>query len=102
MQNNRGSYVKSGRKHTNYVKSEVAVAANMPGCILGTAVVQAIVVWTGALEGQCPLLIIDLMALLRQLHPVLEPLASRPDRERKRWERGVLGKKTKLRKRWDD
>lgn len=53
----------------------------MSGCILGTAVVQAVVVRTGTLEGERPILVVDLMALLCQLHSVLEPLARRPERE---------------------
>lgn len=65
----------------------------MPGCVLGTAVVQAIVVRTGTLEVERPLLVVDLVALLCQLHPVLEPLACRPERERRnkedRRERGL-------------
>lgn len=54
----------------------------MPGCILGAAVVQAVVIRTGTLEGERPLLVVDLMALLCQLHPVLEPLACRPEKDR--------------------
>ena len=68
--------------HTYNVECEIAVAADMPGCILGAAVVQAVVVRTGALEGERSLLVVDLMALLCQLHPVLEPLACRPEKER--------------------
>lgn len=78
---------------TYNVESEVAVAADVPGCILGTAVVEAVVVRTGALEGERPFLVVDLMALLCQLHPVLEPLACRPETERRisedRHERGL-------------
>lgn len=68
---------------TYNVESEVTVAADVPGCILGTAVVQAVVVRTGTLEGERPFLVIDLMALLCQLHPVLEPLARWPEAERR-------------------
>lgn len=50
--------------------------------VLGTAVVQAVVVWTGTFNGERPLLVVDLMALLTQLDAVLEPLARRPTRER--------------------
>lgn len=56
----------------------------MAGCVLGAAVVQAVVVWAGALEGERPFLVVDLMALLRQLRPVLEPLARRPERGEER------------------
>ncbi len=67
--------------HTNYVEREVAVAADVPGCILGAAVVHAVVIWAGTLKGECPLFVVDLMALLCQLHTILEPLACRPERE---------------------
>lgn len=73
----------STHTHTYNVESKVAVAANVPGCILGTAVVQAIVVRAGTREGERPLLVVDLVALLCQLHPVLEPLACRPESERR-------------------
>lgn len=66
--------------HTYNVESEVAVAADMTGCVLGTAVVQAVIIRTGTLEGERPLLVVDLMALLCQLHPVLEPLTRWPER----------------------
>lgn len=49
--------------------------------VLGTAVVQAIIVWTGTFNGERPLLVVDLMALLAQLDAVLEPLARWPARE---------------------
>lgn len=72
----------------------------MSGCILGTAVVEAVVVRTGTLEGESPLLVVDLMALLCELHPVLEPLARRPERGRRikedRHDRGFGEEKTKL------
>ncbi len=72
----------------------------MPGCVLGTAVVQAVVVRTGALEGERPLLVVDLMALLCQLHAVLEPLARRTESERRiredRRERGLGEERTEL------
>lgn len=55
----------------------------MSGCILGTAVVQAVVIRTGALEGERSLLVIDLMGLFRQLHSILEPLAGWPYRKKK-------------------
>lgn len=65
--------------HTYDVESEVTVAAHRR--VLGTAVVQAIVIWTGALDGKRPLLVVNLMALLSQLHAILEPLACRPERK---------------------
>lgn len=71
-------------KRTYDVEGEVAVAADVSGCVLGTAVVQAIVVWSGALEGERSLLVVDLVALLRQLHAILKPLARWPERERHR------------------
>lgn len=66
--------------HTDDVESEVAIAADVAGCVLGTAVVQAIVVRTGAFEGERPLLVVNLMALLCQPQTVLEPLARGPER----------------------
>lgn len=68
--------------HTYNVESEVAVAADVSGCILGAAVVQAVVIQTGALQGERPLLVVDLMALLCQPHSILEPLTGRPEREK--------------------
>lgn len=65
----------SVRKHTYNVEAEVAAAADMTCCILGTTVVQSIVIWTGILDSECPLFAVNLMALLSQLHPILEPLA---------------------------
>lgn len=46
----------------------------MARCVLGAAVVQAVVIGTGVLDGQRPLLVVDLVALLSQLYPILEPL----------------------------
>lgn len=37
-------------KHTYNVEAEVAAAADMTCCILGTTVVQSIVIWTGILD----------------------------------------------------
>lgn len=54
----------------------------MTCCILGAAVIQAVVIRTGSLDGQCPLLVVDLVALLRQLDPILEPLTCRSGRIR--------------------
>lgn len=68
------------RTHTYNVQSEVVVAADVPCCIFGAAVIQSVVVRTGALDGEYPLLVVDLMGPLRQLHSVLEPLARRPER----------------------
>lgn len=56
----------------------------MTCCILGTAVVQAVVIQTGILDGQCPLLVVDLVALFSQLYPILEPLTCRSGRIRSR------------------
>lgn len=66
------------RTRTYDVEGEVEVAAHVAGGVLGAAVVHAVVIWTGALEGERPLFVVNLMALLRQLHAVLEPLACRP------------------------
>lgn len=73
---------KQGPTHTlTYdVEGEVAAAADVASGVLGAAVVQAVVVRAGALEGERPLLVVDLVALLRQLHPILEPLARGPGR----------------------
>lgn len=68
--------------HTYNVESEVAVAADVSGCVLGAAVVQAVVVQTGTLQGERPLLVVDLMALLCQPHSIPEPLTGRPEREK--------------------
>lgn len=46
-------------KTTYNVEGEVGVTAHMAGCILGTAVVQAIVVVAGALEDDGVLLVVD-------------------------------------------
>lgn len=67
--------------HTYNVESKVAVAADVSCCILCTAVVQAVVVRTGTLDGERPLLVVNLMALLCHLHPILEPLTCRPASE---------------------
>lgn len=66
--------------HTYDVETEVAVAAHVSRRVLGTAVVQAVVVWAGTFNGERPLLVVDLMALLAQLDAVLKPLARRPTR----------------------
>lgn len=50
--------------------------------VLGAAVVQAVVVRAGVLDGQRPLLVVDLVALLRQLRAILEPLTRRSGRMR--------------------
>lgn len=75
--------VKFTHKHTHTydVQREVAAAAHVSRCVLGAAVVQAVVVRTGALDGERPLLVVDLMAPLTQLCAVLEPLARRPASE---------------------
>lgn len=54
-------------KPTYNVECEVAVAADVTCCILGAAVVQAVVLRTGILDGERPLLVVDLVALLSQL-----------------------------------
>lgn len=77
-------YNSNTHTHTYNVESEVAVAADVPGGVLGTAVVQAVVIRTGTGKGERPLLVVDLVALLHQLHPVLEPLARRPEWEHRR------------------
>lgn len=59
----------------------------MPSCIFGAAVVQAIIIRTGILEGERPLFIVDLMSFLRQLHAVLEPLACWPEKQQDEEER---------------
>lgn len=71
------------RAHTYNVESEVWIAADAPGCIFGTAGVKAAVIRTGALDGECPLLVVDLMGLLRQLHAVFVPMTrwSKTDEE---------------------
>lgn len=61
--------------HTYDVQREVAVAAHVSRRVLGAAVVQAVVVWTGAFDRERPLLVVDLMAPLTQLRAILEPLA---------------------------
>lgn len=64
--------------HTYDVEREVAVAAHVSGRVLGAAVVKAVVVRTGAFDGERPLLVVNLMASLIQFCAVFEPLASWP------------------------
>lgn len=73
--------------HTYDVQREVAVTAHLSRCVLGAAVVEAIVVRTGAPDSERPLLVVDLMASLTQLHAVLEPLARWPARKNTRQKR---------------
>lgn len=80
-------FVAQGHTHTYNVKSVVGVTADVPSCIFGAAVVQAIIIRTGILEGERPLFIVDLMSFLRQLHAVLEPLACRPEKQQDEEER---------------
>lgn len=60
------------------VQREVAVAAHVSCRVPGAAVVQAVVVRTGAFDRERPLLVVNLMAPLIQFCAVLEPLARWP------------------------
>lgn len=53
----------------------------MSGRVLRTTVVQAVIIWSRTLKGERPLFVVDLMALLGELHSVFEPLACGPARE---------------------
>lgn len=67
--------------HTYDVECEVTAAADVAGCVLGATVEQTVVIWSGALDCECSFLVVDLMALLGQFHPVFEPLAGWPERK---------------------
>lgn len=64
--------------HTYDVQCEVAVAAHVSRRVLSAAVVQAVVVRTGAFDSERPFLVVDLMAPLTQLCAILKPLARWP------------------------
>lgn len=61
--------------HTYDIEGEVDIAAHVPSWIFGTAIVETIVVWAGTGQGQSSLLVVDLMALLRQAYAVSVPVA---------------------------
>lgn len=63
---------------------QVAAAADVAGCIFGTAEINPAVIRTGALDGKSPVLVVGLMAALHQLHSIFEPLAGRPGRKGRR------------------
>lgn len=50
--------------HTYDVKGEVGAAAHLPGSVFGTAVVDAVIIRTGAGDSQRSFFIVDLVALL--------------------------------------